>query len=452
MDHFKIRPLSEVDIDGIIIAAGGSHAHPDADRRDKPGSDYLLNETLIELKSLDDEGLSKTQRQAKLATLFSKYVQDRPVVVLDREMLPSEGQRHYDLILETPIKVAAAKARKQLKQSQSEHPSANASVLLVINNGYTALDHETLKRMVAHRVRNDTTKIDGIVVAGCYFYSDTFDSCFLWPMDYIPINLDRPFRSFGKLKEAWDDFAETFMTDVVQGRTTPEIIKGPVVDTQFDYDGVTFVKPAPPMGISSDFFEKGRPRHNSTGITKCPPVAIVFPEISLREWSRFSEAFDGSEPLFDDYNHWQQERATAVATGDVLKLCVPVTVSFKSWEEWRKSNDERMEPSSVFRYSAALFNTQVRGIATLARERTSHSILPARYVLAVTEEIGQDCANDISHIVVIRQIPGADPDIREVVTNVRIFLEHAVALASAYAIADGIESVLWQKDLTYAWV
>jgi len=452
MDDFRIRPLSEDDIDGILLAAGGVRAHPDADRREKPNSDYLLNETLLELKLLDDEGLEKPERQEKLAALFREHMRDRPVVVLDRGKLPDEGQRTYDRTLEGPIKTAVAKARKQLKQSRTEHSSATASVLLVINNGYTALDHESLKRMVAHRVRNDTSNIDGVVVAGCYFYSDTFDSYFLWPMDYVPINLDRPFPSFDKLKRAWDDFAERFMTDVVQGTLAPSTIKGPVVDTQFDHDGVTFVKPAPPMGIPSDFFSKGRPRQDSTGITRCPPVGIVFPEMDSNEWSRFSKALGEIGPLFDDYGHWRREREAAVASGDALKPCVPVAVTLDGWETWCKSNGEPMEPTAVFRYATDLFDKRVRETATSARERTRNTVLPARYVVAITEEIGQDRANDISHIAVVREIPGAEPVVREVVTSARIFHEHAVAVASAYAILEGIESVLWQKDLTHAWV
>ncbi len=396
--------------------------------------------------------LAKPERQLKVAALFRKYVEDRPVIVLDREKLPDKGQRDYDRILEGPIKTAVAKARRQLKQSRIEHHSANASVLLVINNGYTALDHESIKRMVAHRVRNDTSNIDGVVVAGCYFYSDTFDSYFLWPMDYVPINLAHPFRSFGILKREWDNFAETFMTDVVQGTLAPSTIKGPVVDTQFDHDGVTFVKPAPPMGIPSSFFRHGRLRQDSTGITKCPPVGVVFPEMDANEWERFSKAFGESGPIFDDYGHWQQERAAAVASGDVLKPCVPVAVTFGDWEDWRKSNDEPTESTSVFRYATDLFDKRVRETVTSAREQTPKSILPARYVLAITEEIGQDRANDISHVFVVRQIPGADPVVREIVTNARIFHEYAVAVAGAYAILDGIESVLWQKNLTYAWV
>jgi len=253
MEQFRIRPLSEGDIDAVIEAAGGVRAHADADRRGSPGADYLLSEAVIELKALDDEGLAKPARQATLATLFRKHEARRPVIVLDRSNLPQGAQREYDRILEGPVKTADRTARTQLKQSRAEHPAASTSVLFVINNGYTALDHKALLQMVAHRVRNDTQEIDGIVVSGCYFYSDTFDSFFLWPIDYVAINLHRPFPSFDKLRQAWNKLADRFMTDVVLGKIAPDGIKGPVVDTQFEINGVTYVKPTPPMGKKSGF-------------------------------------------------------------------------------------------------------------------------------------------------------------------------------------------------------
>ncbi|MEG7168037.1 hypothetical protein V2A47_34460, partial [Pseudomonas aeruginosa] len=116
---------------------------------------------------------------------------DRPVVVLDRGSLPPPEQRNYDRILEGPIKTAISKAKKQLKQSRLEHEGTTTSIIWFVNNGYTALDHDALLTLIAHRVRNDTNEIDGIIVSGCYFHSDSFDSFFLWPFEYVPINLDK---------------------------------------------------------------------------------------------------------------------------------------------------------------------------------------------------------------------------------------------------------------------
>jgi hypothetical protein len=54
----------------------------------------------------------------------------------------------------------------------------------------------------------------------------------------------------------------------------------------------------------------------------------------------------------------------------------------------------------------------------------------------VTDEIGQDKANDLSHIAKVRRRIDGKPDIKPIVENLRIFHEHAVALASAYAVAE----------------
>lgn len=78
MDHFRLRPISESDIDQVVEDARGKRAHPDADRREQIGADYVLGNCVIELKALDDEGLAKPERQAKLAALF------RPLTPTDR--------------------------------------------------------------------------------------------------------------------------------------------------------------------------------------------------------------------------------------------------------------------------------------------------------------------------------------------------------------------------------
>jgi hypothetical protein len=212
METIRIRPTTESDFDSIIAAAGGKRAHIDADRRKLPGADYLLNEAVLELKLLDEEGLSKSTRQAKLATLFRNDEVNRPVIVLDRNRLSTRAQQEYDRILEGPIKTAIQKAKEQLKRSRAENPAETCSILVVINNGYTALDHDALKLLVARRVRQDTSAIDGIVVAGCYFYGDGFDYCLLPPFEYIPIKLANPFSSFDQLQKAWNEWAERFAT------------------------------------------------------------------------------------------------------------------------------------------------------------------------------------------------------------------------------------------------
>lgn len=79
------------------------------------------------------------------------------------------------------------------------------------------------------------------------------------------------------------------------------------------------------------------------------------------------------------------------------------------------------------------------------------SLLPANYILAVTDEIGQDKANDLSHIAKIRECFEGKSDIKPIVEDLRVFHEHAIALASAYAVAEGLDAVMWTRKLRYAW-
>lgn len=452
MEHFRVRPLTESDFDEIAKAVGGARAHPDADARDRPGADYLVSEALVELKSLDDEGLAKPERQAKLAALFRLHQPDRPVIVLDRATLPEDARRDFDRILEGPIKSAVSKASKQLKQSRAEHPTSSSSVLLLINNGYTALDHSALLRMVVHRARQDTQEIDGVIVAGCYFYSDTFDSYFLWPIDYAPINVARPFKSYEAFRGAWNAFAEQFMTKVVCGEMPADTLKGPVIDTQFDIEGVTYVKPAPPMGKKSEFFAGDRPRKDSTGLKHCPAVARTLPDMSRDEWQRFFTTVPTHQWPGATYEDWTRERAACAAATDALRPFVPISVSHDEWLTWCRARAMTTSMGTLAAYANDLFEQRVRAVISAARERTPTGIVPSRYVLVATEQIGQDRANDVSHIAVLTEQSHGDPVIRELVTNARIFHEHALMVACAYAVREGVEMVLWQKHLEYAWL
>src|SRR3546814_3456275 len=106
--------------------------------------------------------------------------------------------------------------------------------------------------MVGRRARNDTDDIDGVVVAGAYLHSDGFDTFALWPIDYVPISLDRAFPEYESLRDAFHDYAERAMTDAIVNGLSADMTKGPILDTGFEFDGKTFVKPAPPLGKSSD--------------------------------------------------------------------------------------------------------------------------------------------------------------------------------------------------------
>lgn len=448
---FPVYTLSEDDLDGVVTEAGGSRAHSDADQRTAVGADFVLGKTVIELKMLDDEGFDKPERQKKLAALFRSLEPDRPVVVLDPANLSEAGQRAYQRIIEGPIKQAATKARRQLTQSRTELPSTTGSVLWVFNNGYTALDNDTLAEVVVNRVRQDTSSIDGIIVSGCYYHSDGFDSVFLWHCSYVPIRIDHTFPEFDRLQEAFMGFANAFMTAVVTD-PQPAGRKLALRDIAFDVDGVRFVRPAPVMGSPSEFYVNGRPRGDSSGLDQCPPVALIVPKLDRATLAAVSDAARSAATALASYPDWQHHVAAAAAAANPTKPLVAIDIVPDAWLAWCRNTDAEPNMKSLNGYAHSLFDRRIRALIESARERTTNGIVPSSFVLAVTEEIGQDRSNDVSHVAAVREPLEGDPIVRPLVENVRIFHEHAIALAAAYALAEGLDAVQWTVNRRYGWV
>ena len=228
---------------------------------------------------------------------------------------------------------------------------------------------------------------------------------------------------------------------------TGENSKGPMLDTGFDHEGVHFVKPAPPMGKPSDFYVRGRPRINSTGLEVSPKVGLIFPELSRSEWNKVQQFLGFHSRLGQTYEDWLRERESAVAEGKLLRPMIPIDVSL---DEWLAAIGD-VVPHRPFNLLATLanrkFQKQIREVVLSARDAETATILPSRFILACTEVIGQDMANDVSNIFLIEQRPDGDTWSKTLVGNARIFHEHACTLGGAYAVKHGVRSLLWQKDL-----
>ncbi|NZD53141.1 hypothetical protein [Rhizobium leguminosarum] len=447
----RIRPLTEDSFNEIVELAGGKRAHPDQDRRAARNADYILGDAVIELKILDDEGLSKAERQTKLAALFTALDPDKPVRVLDRELLDLAGQRAYDRAMEGPIKGAVKSAKGQLVQSRSEFPETKRSILMLINNANTALDHDEIVQMVGRRARNDTDDVDGVVVAGAYLHSDGFDTFALWPIDYVPISLDQPFPEYEALRDAFHGYAERSMTGAIINGLSADLTKGPILDTGFKFDGKMFVKPAPPLGKSSDFYINGRPRLNSTGIETSPIVGLTFPEFDRNEWAKFRAYMPEDDSLGERFEDWVAEREEAISRGTLLKPLVPIAVTFDAWISSLNGGAASRHFKPVRDYANRLYQRAITNVIDGARDLEKTKVIPSRYVLAVTELIGQDQANDVSHIFLVEEHPGGGPLITALVRNAQIFHLHACTLGASYAVKHGVTSLRWKKVMTYAW-
>lgn len=303
-------------------------------------------------------------------------------------------------------------------------------------------------KLVSRRARNDSSEIDAVVVSGAYIYSDTFDSIFLWPIDCTPIHLDRPFLDFETLRDVWNGLAGDRMSALIREPAAAHDAEGPVVDISFQLEGVTYVMPTPPMGRESEFFINGRPRSNSTGITSSPPVATVFADLNRQEWTEFKH-HHALAISSADYNDWARKEARARSECK-LKPFITMSVTHAGWWEW-----VRQQPNetgvSVHRYAIDLFQKRIMGVINSTRERTDASAIPRRYMLLITEQIGQDLAFDVSHLAEVCTLPDGSDHLDEVWTDKPMFFEQALTVAAAEAIARGVECVLWEKDKTYAW-
>src|ERR1700722_12242979 len=98
-----------------MSSAGGSRI------LEEDSADYRLNESIVELKLVSEEGFEKTERQRKIADLFRKAQPKMPVVIIDPKQLNEDGSRDYYRIVETPIKNACKKASKQLQKTAARH-------------------------------------------------------------------------------------------------------------------------------------------------------------------------------------------------------------------------------------------------------------------------------------------------------------------------------------------
>lgn len=442
----KIRPLSErQDIDFVIAEAGGRRAY-DEGEHDTRNSDYVLGRSVIELKLLEEERLTKPQAQAKIGSLFGALQPTRPVVVIDPRKLEERDRFAYTAIMEGPIKTAVRSASSQLKQSRGEIDGCETTILWAINNGFSSLSHDEFIDCVVRRARNYKDQIDGVVISGCYLHGDGFDTLSIWPMDYVAIGGQREFLEYQALKSAWNTLAERHMTEFIKGEHGRAATKTVQTDIVFEWEGRTFVKPAIPIGSESSFYGSRRPRLNQVSPERERLVVLTIPQLSPVEYRRIRPAMK-EETLLASLDTWNDHIAEALSHGTVLRPVIPMPISRGSWEAWKRRNPGSSGLDSLRAAANSLYNSKAEKLVRDAKELREGVIVPRSYIGVLTELIGQDENNDISHVGV-----WADKKMQWIISNERLTQREALGLAAAYAIRLGLTQILWRQDLEYAWV
>jgi len=177
--HLDFSSLSEKDFDEIILNSGGRR-YTNNPKINELNCDYILDNTVIELKIIEEEPIEKKEKQLKFVELFPAKAK---TVILN----PSEKQKHsYYKILESPIKKALKKASKQLQVS-AKNVNAKVRIAIIMNNGLYMVSKDEFHEMALNRAKNDTSGIDILIICGMYYYSDKFDMITLF--DFKDIRL-----------------------------------------------------------------------------------------------------------------------------------------------------------------------------------------------------------------------------------------------------------------------
>jgi hypothetical protein len=310
--------------------------------------------------------------------------------------------------------------------------------------GYTALSLDEFQDVCVKCAQNDTRKIDWVICGGVYFYSDTFDHYLIAPLRGVPINLARRFPDLDRLQKSWGNLVETFLTDAMFGRTKGWARQS-VVDLVFDLGGVRYIKPAPRMPPSKFWPGGRRPRDNSSGIEKCPPVALTFPELREMSWTQFKEALPTCRTLKESYSAWIDFARDEEAKHDKPEQpFVFVEVEYSEFADNTSGAKSEWRFRNICEFAAKKFDTTVRKLIENASDAEETNIVIPEYISSVTLEIGQDKANDLSSIYLIRNVMGLDRE-EPIIQNKRLFFEHALSIAGAYAVKHHIQFVRYRR-------
>ncbi len=281
MEYIHFSKLTEDDFDDIILNAGGKRYTDDPKIKVK-NCDYILDDTVIELKIIEEEPIEKKSKQEKLAKLFSQ-ISDAKTIVLN----PTEDLEHeYYKILVSPIQSQLKKASKQLNYSAKE-VNANTKIAIIMNNGLTMTSHEEFKKLAIDRAKNDTSGIDILIVCGIYYFSDKFDMNVMTYFDDIKIQENSNDSTVEKIRDTWHIKVEEYMTTQITDLNVKRE-KEPIQDLFFEYEGVRYVKPPIQWGNTSEFYgEKGRPREDTDNEKDFLPSVTVIPIFSNESYEYF---------------------------------------------------------------------------------------------------------------------------------------------------------------------
>jgi len=172
--------IDESFLDQIMAKAGGRRLTLEERGYDKIRNvDYLLQNSLVELKDIQEEGLEKPERQTKLADLFRPYSPDNDEILIDPSILTDDDIFRYADIVGEPLKNQIKSAAQQIKSTKVHLADDNLrGGIILLNSGYFTLTGEGFHELACRYAYKDTSQIEFVITITASSPTDGFSSWF----------------------------------------------------------------------------------------------------------------------------------------------------------------------------------------------------------------------------------------------------------------------------------
>jgi hypothetical protein len=441
MEYLNFSRLTESDFDEVVLEVGGRR-YTDDPTIQEMNCDYILEDTVIELKIIEEEPLEKAIKQRKLAELFRS---DIKTVILNPLDLDCQDQRKYYQELAAPIKSQLKKASKQLKIS-AKNTDARVKIAIIMNNGLTMTTPEEFKQLAVERTKNDTSGIDILIVCGMYYYSDRIDYFTLFKFEEIQIKGEERHGLIEQLRMAWFEKVSKYMTKQIYDINIKRT-KEPIQDLFFELNGIRYVKPTMPWEKPSKFYgELGRPREDSTGMEYCPHVATVLPVFNKSSYDYAKRHIRDDSILtnsLSEYIAWAKKEQANLY--DPFQPIVLIEIT----EQELKLLKAPFCFDKIKKCIMPKFQDKVIRIAENSIELPDQPI-SLNYILVQVNEIGMDKANDIAFIS-HNNDKSFQPKQKFIIKGERMKYECALLLAAAHCLSLGADVVYYYRNDDFKW-
>ncbi len=203
--YLKTPRFSECDFENIIKEAGG-HKIPESEIK---SPDFILNDVVLELKDIQEEGLLNGDRQKSIVNIFKGFEND--LIDLDPMLDYGDYTRAYHGLIKNTIEGHFQKASAQIK-SYKKSNAVDAAGVILLNTGMFSLPHDMLKSIVKNILNNRKT-IEFVFILSQKMQSNGFDAISVFPVDFI-----------GRVPETINELIRKGVNDLIDRKMTEMVL------------------------------------------------------------------------------------------------------------------------------------------------------------------------------------------------------------------------------------